>query len=157
MISTTSEYALRALTRLAVLPSGRAILARDLAADAGIPRNYLSKVLLSLRNAGLLDSTRGLGGGYRLRKPANEIFLMDVVEIFEGRKGSTGCLLNHRECSDKTPCTAHRTWRELNMAYSGFMLSTSIASLAGLEPPRRGNGEDGEVEVSVPALSSLVG
>ena len=124
MISTTSEYALRALTRLAVLPSGNAILARDLAKDAGIPKNYLSKVLLALRNARILDSRRGAGGGYRLRKPPNEIFLMDVIEIFEGRKGSAGCLLNHRECSDENPCSAHRTWRELNMAYSGFMLST---------------------------------
>lgn len=157
MISTTSEYALRALTRLAGLPNGRAILARNLAADAGIPRNYLSKVLLALRNAGILDSTRGAGGGYRLRKPANEIFLMDVVEIFEGRKGAAGCLLNHRECSDKTPCTAHRTWRELNMAYSGFMLSTSIASLAGLEQPAKSNAEAEGGEVLVPALSSLIG
>ena len=71
MISTTSEYALRALARLALLSNGSTMLARDLAEDAGIPRNYLSKVLLALRNAGILDSTRGSGGGYRLRKPAS--------------------------------------------------------------------------------------
>jgi Rrf2 family protein len=155
MISTTSEYALRALTRLAVLPSGEALLARDLAIDAGIPRNYLSKVLLALRNAGILDSTRGAGGGYRLRKPANEVFLMDVIEVFEGRKTKPICLLNSRDCNDKTPCSAHKSWRELNMAYSGFMLSTSIASLAGLETPRRTNGDAQTPEIAV-TLASLI-
>jgi len=157
MISTTTEYALRALTRLAVLPNGHAILARDLAIDAGVPRNYLSKVLLALRNAGILDSTRGAGGGYRLHKPATDIYLMDVVEIFEGRKASVGCLLNSRACDEKNPCTAHRAWRELNMAYSGFMLSTSIAGLAGVETPRKVNGEEHLSSPALPAITSLIG
>ena len=82
---------------------------------------------------------------------------MDVIEVFEGRKNPVGCLLNRRECSDKTPCTAHRTWRELNMAYSGFMLSTSIAVLAGLEPPRDVTAEEDRSGAPVALLSSLIG
>lgn len=76
MLSVTSEYALRALAHLARQP-GEAVLGRDLAHAVEIPANYLSKVLLTLRNAGLVDTTRGSGGGYRLRKPANEIHLID--------------------------------------------------------------------------------
>ncbi len=158
MISTTSEYALRALAQLAVLPAGRAVLARDLAESANVPRNYLSKILLALRNAGLLDATRGAGGGYRLRKRPEDIFLIDVVELFEGPKSKPGCLLNNRECCEQTPCAAHRTWRELSMAYTGFLLSTSLAAISGLQLPPPSRGE--EVPVIVPAppgIASLNG
>jgi Rrf2 family protein len=82
MLSTTTQYALRALSHLA-RQSGDAVLGRDLAESVEIPANYLSKVLVTLRNAGLVVTTRGSGGGYRLSKPAHEIHLIDVVELFE--------------------------------------------------------------------------
>ncbi len=159
MISTTSEYALRALARLATLPAGRAVLARDLAKSANVPRNYLSKILLVLRNAGFLDATRGAGGGYRLRKRPEEIFLIDIVELFEGPKTKPGCLLNNRECCEQTPCAAHRTWRELSMAYTGFLLSTSLAAISGLKPAAPPPGSDGESVISPPppGIASLNG
>lgn len=134
MISTTSEYALRALTYMASLPPGTTILSRDLARTAQVPRNYLSKVLLTLRNAGMLESTRGAGGGYRLKKGPDQIYLIDVIELFEGSKAKPTCLLNNRKCSDDTPCNAHRVWRELTMAYTGFLVSTTLASIAGIAP-----------------------
>ncbi len=147
MISATSEYAVRALARLATQPPGRAMLARDLAKATGVPRNYLSKILLSLRNAGILDSTRGAGGGYRFLKRPEQVFLIDVVELFEGPKTRPGCLLNNRECSDSTPCTAHRTWQELSVAYTGFLLSTSVAMIAGTAPAVPANGDVHRVEL----------
>ncbi len=131
MISTTSQYALRALTYIAGLPPGTTVLSRDLAGATQVPRNYLSKVLLTLRNAGLLRSTRGAGGGYRLNKPADHIYLIDVVELFEGSKAKPTCLLNNRRCSDETPCNAHRVWKELSMVYTGFLVTTTLAALAG--------------------------
>ncbi len=158
MISTTSEYALRALSQLALLPAGRAVLARDLAKSANVPRNYLSKILLALRNAGLLDATRGAGGGYRLRKRPQEIFLIDVVELFEGPKTKPGCLLNNRECCEQTPCAAHRTWRELSMAYTGFLLATSLAAISGLQPPPPPSSDEVPViSPAPPGIASLNG
>ena len=77
MFSTTCEYALRALVALARMPEGTAILGRDLAQQAEIPANYLSKILLALRNAGVLTTARGTGGGYRLRKSPGDIRLVE--------------------------------------------------------------------------------
>ncbi len=131
MISATSQYALRALVYIAGLPDGTTVLSRDLAGATQVPPNYLSKVLLTLRNAGLLQSTRGAGGGYRLNKPADHIYLIDVVELFEGSKAKPTCLLNNRRCSDETPCNAHRVWKELSMVYTGFLVTTTLAALAG--------------------------
>jgi len=132
MLSTTSQYALRALCHLAAHP-GRAVLGRDLAQSVEIPANYLSKVLLTLRNAGLVDTHRGSGGGYRLRKPANEIRLIDVVELFEEiSRTKLSCFLAHtRSCSDTTPCTAHSMWQRVMSSYLGFLTSTPLSAIAG--------------------------
>src|ERR1700751_3843299 len=107
MLSTTSQYALRALSYMAG-QSGKAVLGRDLAEFVEIPANYLSKVLLTLRNAGLVATARGSRGGYRLGRPAEKIFLIDVVERFEEiSRTKPSCFLGRsRACSETTPCTA---------------------------------------------------
>src|SRR5438270_8918929 len=126
MLSTTSQYALRALCHLA-RQSHVAVVGRDLAKSVEIPPNYLSKVLLTLRNAGLVDTNRGSGGGYRLRKPAKEIHLIDVVELFEEVSTTKPtCFLGRtRPCSTTRPCTAHSRWQGVLAAYLGFLASTT--------------------------------
>jgi Rrf2 family protein len=132
MLSITSQYALRALSHLA-RQAGEAVLGRDLAESVEIPANYLSKVLLTLRNAGLVDTTRGSGGGYRLSRSANEIHLIDVVELFEevSRKKPSCFLGRTRPCSETKPCTAHSTWKGVQEAYLGFLVSTPLSAIAG--------------------------
>ena len=109
------------------------MLGRDLAQSGEIPENYLSKVMLTLRNAGLVDTTRGSGGGYRLGRSANEIYLIDVVELFEEiSRTKPGCFLGHaRKCSDLTPCSAHSSWQGVQVAYLKFLVSTPLSAIAG--------------------------
>jgi Rrf2 family protein len=132
MLSTTSQYALRALCHLS-RQSGEAILGRDLAHAVEIPANYLSKILLTLRNAGFVETTRGSGGGYRLHKSPDEIHLIDVVELFEEiSRTKPSCFLGRtRACSEATPCTAHSTLRGLLAANLGFLISTPLSAIAG--------------------------
>ena len=132
MLSTTTQYALRALSHLA-RQSGETVLGRDLAEAVEIPENYLSKVLVTLRNAGLVVTTRGAGGGYQLRKPANHIHLIDVVELFEEvSRAEPRCFLGRtRACSEASPCSAHSTWRGLQAAYLEFLISTPLSAIAG--------------------------
>jgi len=132
MLSTTSQYALRALSHLAA-QSGEAVLGRDLAESVEIPANYLSKVLLTLRNAGLVTTTRGSGGGYRLAKGADEIYLVDVVELFEEiSRAKPSCFLGHsRACSQATPCSAHSAWRGLQTEYVRFLVATPLSAITG--------------------------
>lgn len=132
MLSTTSEYALRALAHLAAQPPGAALLGRDLATLADVPANYLSKILITLRNAEIVATSRGLSGGYRLHRPAQEIFLIDVVELFDGvSRTSPACFLRHQKpCSSASPCHAHELWRDLQARYLGFLISTPLSALA---------------------------
>jgi len=130
MISTTSQYALRALTKLAVQPPGESMLGRDLAAEADIPANYLSKILLSLRNAGILATTRGSGGGYRLDRKPSEIHLIEVVEVFDAPKARPDCLLGEGECSDEEACSAHQAWKQIRRNYIHFLETTTLAEIS---------------------------
>lgn len=136
MLSATSEHALRALVQLARLPAGASALGRKLAEAADIPPNYLSKILLTLRNAGIVETTRGHGGGYRLSKLPSDIKLIDVIELFDGIRSRPGCLLGEKhDCSDRTPCSAHAKWKVVKQAYLSFLESNSIADIAALPSP----------------------
>lgn len=131
MLSTTSEYALRSLTHLASQPKGTAILGRELAEQCDIPANYLSKILLSLRNAGILDAVRGSGGGYSLHRDPRRIRLIDIVELFEGTRARPECLLGiSKKCSDASACSAHEAWREVRSAYVHLLETTTLANIA---------------------------
>jgi Rrf2 family protein len=131
MLSATSEYALRALTQLARLSHGQVILGRDLAGRTGVPPKYLSKIMLSLRNAGLVVATRGTGGGYMLLRPADAIHLIDVVQLFEGPSTWPHCLLraNH-QCTAKDPCTAHAYWGKVLHTYLEFLENTTLNDIS---------------------------
>ncbi len=136
MLSATTEYALRAMTQLARLPKVGIVLGRDLSREADVPPAYLTKVLLVLRNAGLVETVRGTGGGYRLGKSPEKIHLIDIVELFDGQQTRSKCLLGHsKECSEHDPCSAHRIWQGVRAAYLGLLVSTSLAEIAGLVPP----------------------
>ncbi len=130
MISVTTQYALKALARLAEVEPGRSMLGRDLAAESGIPANYLSKVLLAMRNAGLLLATRGSGGGYRLQRAPEEIRLIEVFEVFEAPRTKPPCLLGRDQCSEEDPCSAHHAWKEVRSTYLGFLDSATLADIS---------------------------
>lgn len=131
MISMTSEYALRAMVFLAAQPNGRAVLGRELAESAEIPANYLAKILVTLRNAGLVATMRGTGGGYLLQKPASGVRLNEIVELFEGSRIGCGCLLDHsRECNSDDECSAHDVWRDVRDVYRQFLHRTTLADIS---------------------------
>lgn len=137
MLTTTSEHALRALAHLARLPEGSSMLGRELAEQAGIPANYLSKILWTLGTAGIIDATRGNGGGYRLKRHAAEIRLFEIVELFDRDRARPACILGGgRDCDQDNPCTAHQAWRDVRTAYLDFLHTTTLADISH---PRRPN------------------
>jgi Rrf2 family protein len=83
-LSKKTEYALRALIYAARFPEGTTFQIRDLAEKNGIPKKFLELILLELKNAGLLESRRGVGGGYLLARRPETIRAAEIVEAFEG-------------------------------------------------------------------------
>jgi len=130
MLSATAQHAVRALAQVAQLPEGESILGRELSEAAAIPANFLAKIMLTLRNAGLVDATRGLGGGYRLLKRPDEITLMEVAELFDGINARPGCFLGEKHaCSDQEACSAHAGWKVVCEAYLAYMTTTTIGDI----------------------------
>jgi Rrf2 family protein len=116
------------------------MLGREIATQAGIPANYLSKILWTLGNAGIIDATRGNGGGYRLKRAAAEIRLFEVVELFDRDRVSLACFLGGgRDCDCKNPCTAHEAWRVVRTAYLDFLHTKTVADISKSEKPNAGN------------------
>jgi len=138
MLSTTAEHALRAMICLSRNAPAAPILARDLSDCAQVPMSYLSKILAALTRAGILHAARGINGGYRLARPAAEVALVDIVELFDGPQQGRACLLGTlHACSDDDPCPAHESWKGARDAYLAFLRETTLANLAAPLPWRR--------------------
>lgn len=135
VLSQTTEYALRAVLHLAAHEDQGLARVNTLAAQLRIPPSYLSKTLSQLARAGVLASTRGKRGGFRLARPATRIRLDEVIGPFE-EIGRRHCLLGGSVCSDRTACVAHQAWKPMAEALAAFFRNTSVADiLDGHESP----------------------
>jgi Rrf2 family iron-sulfur cluster assembly transcriptional regulator len=132
MLSATAEHAVRALMQLALLGRECAVTGRQLSSQAGIPPNYLSKILALLNHAGLITATRGSRGGYQLLKRPEQISLTEVVNLFDSPRWRRRCFLDcGHDCEESANCAAHLAWRDCREVFERFLDSTTIASLAG--------------------------
>lgn len=132
--SPTCQHALRALIYLATRAPGAPVLVREIAGEAKVPRQSLAKILHGLRNKGLVRSTKGPGGGYRLAKPAAEIRVVEVIEAVDGPvQLSKSCVMGLEECDDEESCALHDYWKLFRGQYitaiSRMTLEAAAASL----------------------------
>ena len=111
MLSQTATHAVNAMRRIAQAQDGEYLGASALAETIGAPRNYLGKLLAILADHGVLESRRGLGGGFRLARPAGEITVFEVVAPFDRLEGWKQCVLGLDDCSDDNPCALHDMWK----------------------------------------------
>jgi Rrf2 family protein len=135
MLTKTGLHAVRAVVALAKLPAGTFAGAARIARDIGAPENYLGKLLQTLARAHLVESQKGLGGGFRLARPARSITLLDVVEPLEHVSRWSGCILGRAECSDADPCAIHTRWKAVRDAYLRMLERTTIAELVAKGEP----------------------
>ena len=130
ILSRTAEYALRAVLHLANGGEDAQMRVDDIARALSVPRNYLSKILHELGRAGVLTSSRGPRGGFRLAKSADELSLADVVGRFDPLNSEPACLLGREGgCSEEDPCAAHASWREISGQLVTFFRETTLAEL----------------------------
>jgi Rrf2 family transcriptional regulator, iron-sulfur cluster assembly transcription factor len=130
LYSRSAEYAIRALIPLAGLPPGEFALVKNVAADTGIPAHFLAKLLQDLARLGLLKSTKGPHGGFRLNQPPEEISMLRVMEAIDGPGRFDRCLGGSSECNEKIACGMHDGWMVLRSRMMDYLGGTSIADLA---------------------------
>ena len=113
IFSKKCEYGMQAVLFLAAKETGSVVSAEKISQVLKIPREFISKILQSLRDSGIICSTKGKSGGFCLAKPASEIKLIDIVEAIDGLEMFNSCVIGFPECSPDTPCPVHDSWGAL--------------------------------------------
>ncbi len=110
--------------------SGR-LNATLLAEETGLPLPTVQKLVSKLSAAGLIESTRGTGGGFRLSRPPKTITLADIVEAIEGPIAMTACVeAGTHDCAIESDCRVKPHWNAVNGAVRGALAGVSLASLS---------------------------
>lgn len=137
MLTRSGVHAIRAMVVLASATPGEYCGTGAIAESIGAPRNYLGKILLLLARRGLVESQKGLGGGFRLSRGARDITLLEVVASIDDVARWKECAFGGKTCSDATPCVVHSRWGHVRDAYMLFLNGTSVGELVS-----NGSGHD---------------
>lgn len=146
MLSKKAKYALRALLLLAREHGHGPILISDVAERENIPKKFLELILLDLKHQGILQSKKGKGGGYFLRKAPESIYLGQVIRTLDGPLAPLPCASQTayarcEECKDEKTCGIRIVMKEVRDATARILDGTSLAAvLQSVEKRASGKG-----------------
>ena len=134
MLSKKAKYAIKALIALADREGDESMRIADLARAEQIPPKFLELILLGLKNNGILQSRKGKGGGYRLARDPSQIYLGQIVRMFDGPLAPVPCASQTAyvpcaDCRDEAVCGVRLAMKEVRDATAQILDGTSLASL----------------------------
>ncbi len=134
MLSKRAKYGLNALVELARARDEGHLSAATIAARANVPGKFLEAILLDLRHAGVISSTRGRTGGHWLRKHPEEVNMADVLRLFDGAIGLVPCVTRNyyercEECVDELTCGIRDVFAEIRSASVEMLKNATLADL----------------------------
>ena len=137
-LTAFTDFGLRALMRLAGEPD-RSFSTNEIAAEFGISRNHLTKVVRDLADAGFVATQRGAGGGFRLARSPHAITLGEVVRSLEQRHALVECFRpDGGDCVLKPRCRLKSRLAAAREAFMKELDATKLAECAYPGTPRRG-------------------
>ncbi|MEM6257855.1 MAG: Rrf2 family transcriptional regulator [Planctomycetota bacterium] len=126
LFSATCAYALRAMSRLSAMrEQGYASIA-EICEGTDLPSHFIAKIFQDLTRAGLLASAKGRGGGFALKRNAGEIALYDIVEVVDGVKQYTNCVVGLSKCDDMQPCAQHECVKPIRRQILSYLKNTTL-------------------------------
>lgn len=126
-LSTKGRYATRILLCISRLEGEQPVPKKRIAEQEGISTDYIEQIIVPLKNAGLVNSVRGLRGGFRLAKDAAEITVYDVLAASEGNINLVGCLAEG--CSRSDSCVVQRIWEGASVVLKDYFSKITIKEL----------------------------
>jgi Rrf2 family protein len=131
-ISSRTEYGIRVLLTLARTDDGTCLSLAEIARREKLPHAFLEQLVGDLRRAGLVSSTRGVTGGYRLARPAAQIAMTDAVRALDGPLLEMPCAgagdIEH--CDRPQPCSVHEVFQRVYESLSASLGATTLAEVA---------------------------
>ena len=129
-LSSMADYAVVTMTAAARHCGGARVSAAQLADETGLPAPTVQKLVSRLTSAGLLRSSRGVGGGLKLARPAAAITLADIVEAVDGPIGIAPCCDEGHDCSRESGCAVRPHWMEASLVLRGALSAVPLTRLA---------------------------
>ncbi len=134
-LSKETDYGIVILTYLAGEPDEPPSSAREVADQVSLPLPMVKKVLKELMHAGLLDSHRGVHGGYNLARRSEEISVADMIDALEGPLGLTECTgQSPEDCNIIDVCQVRGNWELVNRAIRQALEKIKLSHMAGSVP-----------------------
>jgi len=130
LFSRQCEYALQAITYIAMKPARSATSIKELASTLEIPYHFLAKILQDLTLKGLLFSLKGPSGGFGLAKEPGSVTLLHVVKAIDGLDFANKCVMGFTQCDDSTPCAAHTHWKNLRQGIYAMLAKRNLSQVA---------------------------
>jgi len=130
LFSKQCEYALQAITYIAMKPARSATSIKELASALEIPYHFLAKILQDLTLKGLLFSMKGPTGGFGLAKQSRSITLLHVVEAIDGLDFANKCVMGFAQCDNSAPCAAHAHWKNLRQGIHSMLSKRNLSQVA---------------------------
>lgn len=129
-ISTRGRYALRLMADLANNPNDEYIALKEISQRQEISTKYLEQIVSTLCKAGYVKSSRGVAGGYKLAKPAEEYTVGMILRLIEGNLVPVKCMENEPNCCPRyEKCATIGVWERINDAVNGVVDSITLAEL----------------------------
>jgi Rrf2 family protein len=123
------------MIHLASIPEGTVVPFREIGRQMEVPEDFLAKILKTLVDQGIVRSTRGPHGGYRLARPPEAINVLEIIEAAEGPIAINVCLDDDDACGRQPVCNMSAVWREGQERMLDVFRRTSLASLVRPSPP----------------------
>ena len=131
-ISAKGEYAAKAVLYLSLRYPG-VVTIHEVALRHRIPMKYLEHILLSLKKAGVLESRRGVKGGYRLARSPEQVSVGEVLRIVDGRFSQSSCieldLKKSYTCPESDTCGLKQVWQDVQSAVEKILFQTTFDDL----------------------------
>jgi len=131
-VSSKAHYGLRMMTEFAKAYGGGPLSLAEVARVESLPLAYLEQLAGWLRRGGLVESTRGVHGGYRLSRPPEEITVLDIVTVVEGEVAPVECVAHGYEpgsCLREGDCASRPLWQRLKESIDSVLRATTLAEL----------------------------
>ncbi|WP_458069465.1 SUF system Fe-S cluster assembly regulator [Rhodanobacter sp. BL-MT-08] len=127
-VSRLTDYATVVMTCIAAHPSD-VLTTGQIADETRLELPTVSKLLKALGHASLVESFRGVNGGYRLARSAADISLAEIVEALEGPIGMTECSLAEGHCDRESQCGVRGSWQQVNSVLDSALRAVSLADM----------------------------
>ena len=142
MISKKTKYALNALVYLARNYNEGPVLIGQIAKEQHIPQKFLEAILLDLKNAGILNSKKGRGGGYYLIKSPDDVNIADVLRLFDGAIALLPCVTHKyyercEECRDEATCGIRDVFQEVRNETVNILKRSTLSQIMAREEQLR--------------------